>query len=142
MEVLSQALFLLFARRSTRGRGIYAIAALPILIAAVMGRGHGLLPPYLILGLACLAQYWRPTLFGWLVMFLLYLTASAVLITELAADAWKIGTQQYPNVLISFMDGLIFTLFTVWIAGITWALVVLRPRWNRFAELPKESLKQ
>ena len=107
---------LLFGRRQQPARWLFAAAAVPLAILALMVSICDFPPvPYLVLAGICLLQAVFPTLLGWLATLGIYAAGSVVYLYMVAKGG-------------SYGDGVPFLLAVTACAGATVAMALVRPR--------------
>jgi hypothetical protein len=95
------ALVFLFGRRHQSSRWIFVGAATLLVIVALTGFRHGAFVRYAVLAALCLLQVVYPTLAGWFLVFVLFLSAAFIYSFLAIGDVIRIWTESGPPQLFS-----------------------------------------
>jgi hypothetical protein len=122
--------FKTFFLRPGRRSFAYLAASLPLLLIAIAGLQYGAFPLYAAPAVICLVQLFRPTMVGWLLIFIPYFVMSAAWVFGLARDLVRISTNQNPGILLDLDDSIVFLGLLVISLGLCFWLWRVRPKFE------------
>jgi hypothetical protein len=117
-----------FFLRPGRRSFAYLAASLPLLLIAIAGLQYGAFPLYAAPAVICLVQFFRPTMVGWLLIFIPYFVLSAAWAFGLARDLVLISINQNPGILLDLDDSIVFLGLLVISLGLCFWLWRVRPK--------------
>lgn len=123
MKVAIKNFFLRPGKRSAA----YLLFALPLLLLALVGLQYGAFPLYAAPVVICIFQFFRPTMIGWLLIFLPCVAMSIAWLFGLVRDLAYIITGAKPSILLDLDDSLVFLFTLAMFLGFCWWLWKIRP---------------
>jgi hypothetical protein len=91
-----------FILRPGQQSAVYLIVALPMLLIALIGLQYGAFLLYATPAVICIIQFFRPTMLGWLLVFIPCAAMSVAWLFGLIRDLIKISINSRPSILLDF----------------------------------------
>ncbi|HSG31103.1 MAG TPA: hypothetical protein VLB82_06100 [Thermodesulfobacteriota bacterium] len=111
---------------TTPGRSrslIYLVAAIPFILVGLFGWEHGAFWFYLVPAIIAVVQFFKPRMFIWCLLLLIYFVASIQYFYLLIADIIRILTGGSPSALLDTDDSVVFITFVLVIVSVTVFLI-------------------
>jgi nicotinamide riboside transporter PnuC len=105
----------------------YLLFALPLLLIALVGLQYGAFPLYAAPVVICIFQFFRPTMIGWLLIFLPCVAMCFAWLFGLVRDLAYIIIGARPSILLDLDDSLVFLVALALFLGFSWWLWRIRP---------------
>jgi hypothetical protein len=99
-----------------------------MLLIALVGLQYGAFLLYATPVVICIIQFFRPTMLGWLLVFIPCAAMSVAWLFGLIRDLIKISKNSKPSILLDFDDSLVFLITLAVFIGLCYWLWHVRPK--------------
>ena len=118
----------IFGRRAQEAKWLFALAAVPATLFAIVGLAYGAFLMYAPIAAVCIAQLFYPTLFGWAAVTLIAWVAFGSYAYLAVLDVARIVAGEHPRVFLNMDDTFVFLMLVGILGVIAIGLSFKRPK--------------